>query len=150
ITPSIGISVFPLDSSRPDELLKNADMAMYLAKSEGRNNFQFFTPELNEQLRDRLALESDLHTALDKGEFILHYQPQFNLRTCQLTGMEALIRWQHPTRGMVPPSRFISIAEESGLIHALSRWVLEQACTQNAVWQAAGLPRRRIAVNISS
>ncbi len=150
ITPSIGISVFPLDSSRPDELVKNADMAMYLAKSEGRNNFQFFTAELNEQLRDRLALESDLHTALDKGEFILHYQPQFNLRTCQLTGMEALIRWQHPTRGMVPPSRFISIAEESGLIHALSRWVLEQACTQNAVWQAAGLPRRRIAVNISS
>ncbi len=150
ITPSIGISVFPLDSSRPDELVKNADMAMYLAKSEGRNNFQFFTAELNEQLRDRLALESDLHTALDKGEFVLHYQPQFNLRTRQLTGMEALIRWQHPTRGLVPPGRFISIAEESGLIHALSRWVLEQACTQNAVWQAAGLPRRRIAVNISS
>ena len=150
ISPSIGISVFPLDSNRPDELLRNADMAMYLAKSEGRNNFQFFTSALNDHLRDRLALETDLHAALGKDEFELYFQPQVNLRTRRLTGMEALIRWNHPTRGMVPPGMFISIAEECGLIHGISRWVLEQACSQNAAWQAAGLPRRRIAVNISS
>ena len=150
ISPSIGISVFPLDGKRPDELLRNADMAMYLAKSEGRNNFQFFTSALNDQLRDRLALESDLHAALAKREFVLHFQPQVNLRTRRLTGMEALIRWNHPTRGMVPPSTFIGIAEECGLIHEISRWVVEQACAQNAAWQAAGLPRRRMAVNISA
>ena len=150
VSPSIGISVFPLDSNRPDELLRNADMAMYLAKSEGRNNFQFFTSALNDHLRDRLALESDLHAALGNSEFVLYFQPQVNLRTRHLTGMEALIRWNHPTRGMVPPSMFIGIAEECGLIHGISRWVLEQACAQNAAWQAAGLPRRRIAVNISS
>jgi diguanylate cyclase (GGDEF)-like protein/PAS domain S-box-containing protein len=150
ISPSIGISVFPLDSNRPDELLRNADVAMYLAKNKGRNNFQFFTSALNAQIRDRLTLESDLHAAIEKGEFVLHFQPQVNLRTRRLTGMEALIRWNHPTRGMVPPSMFIGIAEEYGLIHGISRWVLEQACAQNAAWHAAGLPRRRIAVNISS
>jgi diguanylate cyclase (GGDEF)-like protein/PAS domain S-box-containing protein len=150
ISPSIGISVFPLDSNMPDELMKNADIAMYLAKNEGRNNFQFFTSALNLQIRDRLILESDLHAALEKGEFVLHYQPQVNLRTRRLTGMEALIRWRHPTRGMVPPRMFIGVAEECGLIHELSRWVLEQACAQNAAWQAAGLPRRRLSVNISS
>ena len=150
ISPSIGISVFPLDSTTPDELMKTADMAMYLAKNEGRNNFQFFTSALNIQIRDRLTLESELHDALEKGEFVLHFQPQFNLQTRRLTGMEALIRWQHPTRGMVPPGMFIGVAEECGLIHELSRWVLEQACAQNAAWQAAGLPRRRLAVNISS
>ena len=150
ISSSIGISVFPLDSNKPEELLRNADMAMYLAKNEGRNNFQFFTSALNVQIRDRLALESDLHAALEKCEFVLHFQPQVNLRTRRLTGMEALIRWQHPTRGLVPPSRFIGLAEECGLIYGISRWVLEQACAQNAAWQAAGLPRRRIAVNISA
>lgn len=150
ISPSIGVSVFPLDSTTPEELMKSADMAMYLAKKEGRNNFQFFTSALNLQIRDRLTLESDLHAALEKGEFELHFQPQVNLRTRHLTGMESLIRWRHPTRGMVPPGMFIDVAEECGLIHELSRWVLEQACAQNAAWQAAGLPRRRLAVNISS
>jgi diguanylate cyclase (GGDEF)-like protein/PAS domain S-box-containing protein len=150
MSPSIGISVFPGDSSGPDELLRNADMAMYLAKSKGRNNYQFFTPALNDQLRDRLALESDLHAALDNKEFELYFQPQLNLQTGRLTGMEALIRWRHPTRGILAPGEFIGIAEECGLIHGISRWVLEQACTQNAIWHAAGLPRCRIAVNISS
>ena len=150
ISPSIGISIFPLDSSQPDELLKNADMAMYQAKNQGRNNFQFFTSTLNDQLREQLALESDLHGALEKGEFELYFQPQVNLQTRRLTGMEALIRWNHPTRGMVPPSMFIGIAEECGLIHEITRWVLEQACAQNAAWQSAGLPRRRMAINISS
>ena len=130
--------------------MKNADMAMYLAKNQGRNNFQFFTSTLNDQLRDQLALESDLHAALEKGEFELYFQPQVNLQTRRLTGMEALIRWNHPTRGMVPPSMFIGIAEECGLIHEITRWVLEQACAQNAAWQAAGLPQHQIAVNISS
>lgn len=150
ISPSIGISVFPFDSNGPDELFKNADMAMYLAKKEGRNNFQFFTSALNTQIHDRLALESDLHKALQKGEFLLHFQPQVNLRTRHLTGMEALIRWQHPTRGQVSPSLLVGVAEECGLIHDLTHWVLEQACAQNAAWQAAGMPRRRVAVNIST
>ena len=112
------------------ELLKNADMAMYQAKNQGRNNFQFFTSTLNDQLREQLALESDLHGALEKGEFVLYFQPQVNLQTRRLTGMEALIRWNHPTRGMVPPSMFIGIAEECGLIHEITRWVLEQACAR--------------------
>ena len=150
MSPSIGISMFPADSRGPDELLRNADMAMYLAKSEGRNNFQFFTPKLNDQLRDRLALESDLHAALDSNEFVLYFQPQLNLQTGRLTGVEALIRWKHPTRGILAPGQFIGIAEECGLIHGITRWVLEQACAQNASWHAAGLPQCRIAVNISS
>lgn len=150
ITASIGISMFPLDSSTPAEVLKNADMAMYVAKKEGRNNFQFFTAALNAQIRDRLALEVDLHSALERNEFVLHYQPQFNLRTGRLTGLEALIRWRHPTRGLIPPGLFVGVAEECGLIQALSRWVLAEACAQNAAWQAAGLPCCRMAVNISS
>jgi diguanylate cyclase (GGDEF)-like protein/PAS domain S-box-containing protein len=150
ISPSIGISIFPSDSGQPEELLKNADMAMYLAKNEGRNNFQFFTSALNAELRDRLALESELHVALDARQFVLHFQPQFDLRTRRLTGMEALIRWQHPTRGLLPPSKFVPVAEECGFIHAMSRWVLEEACSQNASWHAAGFVQHRMAVNISS
>src|SRR5262249_34429637 len=114
ISPSIGISIYPLDSQRPEELLKNAHLAMDQPKNEGRNNFQFFTSALNAQIRDRMALESDLHAALERGEFVLHYQPQVNLRTRQLVGMEALIRWYHPTRGVVPPAMFIGVAEECG------------------------------------
>ena len=150
ISSSIGISVFPVDGNRPEELLKNADLAMYLAKDEGRNNFQFFTSSLNAQIRDRLALEADLRSAIANGKFVLYYQPQVNLRSLRLTGMEALIRWKHPTRGWVPPSLLIEVAEECGLIHELTRWVLEEACTQNAAWQAAGLPYCRVAVNVSS
>ncbi|HKD36164.1 MAG TPA: GGDEF domain-containing phosphodiesterase, partial [Pirellulales bacterium] len=150
MSPSIGISVYPRDSSGSDELLRNSDMAMYLAKSKGRNNFQFFTAALNDQLSDRLALETDLHTALDSNQFELYFQPQLSLQSGRLTGMEALIRWRHPKRGILGPGDFIGIAEECGLIHGISRWVLEHACTQNSTWQAAGLPRCRIAVNISS
>jgi diguanylate cyclase (GGDEF)-like protein/PAS domain S-box-containing protein len=150
VSASIGISMFPLDSSGPEEVLKNADMAMYLAKKEGRNNFQFFTAALNAQIRDRLALEADLHAALERGEFVLHYQPQFKLQPRRLTGIEALIRWRHPTRGLILPGMFVGVAEECGLIHGLSRWVLAEACAQNAAWQTAGLPCCRMAVNISS
>ena len=102
ISLSIGISVFPFDSKSSEELFKNADLAMYLAKKEGHNNFQFFTPALNAQIRDRLALETDLRTALAERQFELYYQPQVNLRTLRMTGMEALIRWQHPVRRMGP------------------------------------------------
>jgi EAL domain-containing protein (putative c-di-GMP-specific phosphodiesterase class I) len=123
---------------------------MYLAKREGRNNFQFFTAALNSQIRERLDVEADLHAALERNEFCLHFQPQVNLHSGRLIGMESLVRWQHPTRGLLPPSLFIDVAEESGMIHALSRWVLEEACRQNAAWQQQGLPRRRVAVNISS
>ena len=150
ISPSIGISIFPLDSDQPAELLKNADMAMYLAKNEGRNNFQFFTSALNADIRDRMTLESELRAALDADQFILHFQPQVDLRTRRLTGMEALIRWQHPTRGLLSPGKFIPVAEECGFIHSMSRWVLEEACSKNAAWHAAGLARRPISVNISS
>jgi diguanylate cyclase (GGDEF)-like protein len=150
ITPSIGVSVYPLDSTGPEELLKNADMAMYLAKKEGRNNFQYFTAALNAQLRDRLSLEVDLRAAIEQRQFTLYYQPQVDLGTRRLTGMEALIRWRHSTRGDVPPSLFVGVAEECGLIAGLSRWVLEEACAQNAAWLAAGLPPRRVAVNVSS
>ncbi len=149
-SPSIGISIFPLDSDNPEQLLKNADLAMYQAKREGRNNFQFFTAALNSEIRDRLALEADLHAVLENDEFVLYFQPQINLRSGRLVGMEALIRWQHPTRGMVAPDLFIGVAEECGLIHGLSHWVLEHACAQNAAWQEAGLPPLRVAVNVSS
>ncbi len=150
VTPSVGVSIFPLDSNGSDDLLRNADMAMYLAKKEGRNNYQFFTPALNDQIRDRLTVETDLHAALEQDQFELFYQPQVSLQTRRLTGIEALIRWRHPTRGMVSPAMFIGVAEESGLIHGITRWVLEQACAQNAAWQAAGLPRCPIAINVSS
>jgi len=150
ITSSIGVSIYPLDSGGSEELLTNADMAMYLAKKEGRNSFQFFTAALNAQLRDRLALEVDLRSALENREFLLYYQPQVDLYSRKIVGKEALLRWPHPTRGFVPPGLFVGVAEECGLIHGLSQWVLEEACSQNAAWQAAGLPGGRIAVNVSS
>lgn len=149
ISTSIGTSIYPLDSEVPEELLKNADLAMYLAKSQGRNNFQFYTAALNAQIHDRLALESDLHSALSNHEFLLYYQPQIQLQTRRITGVEALIRWQHPTRGLLLPATFIGLAEDCGLIHGLSRWVLEEACGQFVKWQAAGLDPPRIAVNMS-
>lgn len=150
ISSSIGVSVFPLDGKGPEDLLKNADVAMYMAKKEGRNNFQFFTTALSDQIRDRMALEADLHAALEGDQFVMYFQPQVCLQTRRLIGMEALIRWRHPTRGMVSPGMFIAVAEECGLIHEITHWALEQACAQNAVWHAAGWPRYRVAVNISS
>lgn len=149
-TASIGITVYPLDDARGDQLLRNADMAMYLAKSEGRNNFKFFTPSLNEELQARTGMISDLHLALDRGEFRLVYQPQLELRSGAIVGIEALIRWQHPLRGLVWPGDFIRVAEESGLIERMDEWVLHEACAQNRAWQRMGLPPRRIAVNVSA
>ena len=147
---SIGVAAYPADGESPDALVKHADIAMYRAKETGRNNFQFYTAAMNERLLERVRIESDLRNALDRNEFILHYQPQIDLRTGRTVGMEALIRWQHPVMGMVPPLRFISLAEETGLIVPIGQWVLRTACAQAAAWRDEGLAELRVAVNISA
>ncbi|BCS54622.1 EAL domain-containing protein [Geobacter sp. SVR] len=150
ITPSIGISVFPHDGETIEELMKNADLAMYHAKSKGRNNYQFFKQEMNSTVHERLLLENDLRAALERQEFLLHYQPQIDLATGRVIGMEALVRWQHPQRGLIAPGLFIPIAEETGLILPLGDFVLKTACRQLVAWQAQGLPPLRMAVNLSA
>ncbi|HYH19428.1 MAG TPA: EAL domain-containing protein [Azospirillum sp.] len=150
VSPSIGISLFPEDGEDVEHLIKNADAAMYQAKAAGRRALRFFTTSMDAQLNERLNLEANIRRALDLGEFRLHYQPQLHLESGQLVGLEALIRWAHPDLGMVPPGRFIPIAEESGQIASLSLWVLDEACRQASLWQADGLAARRIAVNISA
>jgi len=147
---SIGISIFPDDAEDSRELMKNADTAMYHAKEQGRNNFQFFSPEMNLRAVERHRLETELRLALEQEQFVLHYQPQADIRSGRLVGVEALIRWQHPQRGLVPPNSFIPVAEESGLIELIGRWALRTACEQIQRWQAAGLPIVKIAVNISA
>ncbi|HYJ18093.1 MAG TPA: EAL domain-containing protein, partial [Burkholderiales bacterium] len=149
-TCSMGISIFPNDADDGRELMKNADTAMYHAKEIGRNNFQFFSPEMNVRAVERHQLETALRRALENDEFVLHYQPQADLITGALVGMEALIRWQHPERGLVPPASFIPVAEESGLIELIGQWALRTACEQNRRWQLEGLPPLRVAVNISA
>lgn len=150
ITTSIGISLYPYDGEDADTLLKNADTALYRAKEQGRNNYQLYTPAMNARAFERLALENSLRKALERHEFLLHYQPQVDLRTEQITGMEALLRWQHPDLGVVYPAEFISLAEETGLIVPLGEWVLRSACAQNKQWQKAGLPKLAVAVNLSA
>ena len=150
ITCSIGISIYPDDAVDGSLLIKNADAAMYHAKESGRNNFQFFTPDMNAEASERLALESDLRRAVQHEEFLLHYQPQIDNRSGKIIGMEALIRWRHPDKGMVSPARFIPIAEYCGLINAMGEWVLKTACIQNRKWQDEGLLNVPVAVNISA
>ncbi|HWS14078.1 MAG TPA: EAL domain-containing protein [Rhodocyclaceae bacterium] len=150
ITPSIGISIYPDDGTDVEVLLKNADIAMYQAKNAGRNNYQFFSQDMNESTFEHLAFESSLRRALDASEFILHYQPQVDLASGRMTGAEALIRWRHPDLGMVSPAQFIPVAEETGLIVPISNWVLRQACTQCVAWQAATGRPTQISVNVSS
>lgn len=151
LTASIGISVYPEDGEDGQTLIRNADLAMYASKDNGRNTSQYFRAEMNERARERMALETALRRALDRGELLLHYQPQFDVTTRRLIGMEALVRWRDPATGeLVPPGRFIPVAEDTGLILPLGTWVLGEACRQNGAWQAAGLPRVPVAVNISA
>ena len=148
-TPSIGISLYPTDGADVDELMKNADTAMYHAKDLGRNNYQFFSTAMTEEAQDRMDMERDLSTALVDGQFELYYQPQIRTATGEVIGVEALVRWNHPTRGLVPPMKFIPISEESGLIEPLGSWVLNEACRQLAEWQGQGITGIRVAVNLS-
>jgi len=150
IDGSIGISVYPEDGADAETLIKNADTAMYHAKENGRNNFQFFKAEMNEKAVERQSLEGSLRRALERKEFLLHYQPKVNLETGEITGVEALIRWRQPDRGLVPPSQFVPIAEDCGLIIQIGRWVLREACRQARAWQRAGLPPVPITVNVSA
>jgi len=147
---SIGIVTYPGDGATAEVLLKNADTAMYRAKDCGRNNYQFFKAEMNRNVLERQNLEGDLRHALERREFLLHYQPKVNLQTGEITGVEALLRWRHPTRRLIRPSRFISIAEDSGLIVPIGKWVLAEGCRQAKAWQDAGLAPLRISINVST
>lgn len=150
MSASIGIALFPLDGATPEALLKNVDTAMYHAKEQGRSVYQFYAAAMNAKAFERLALENALRHALERNEFLLHYQPQVDLESGNVIGMEALIRWRHPELGMVPPLQFISIAEDTGMIGPIGEWVLRTACLQNKEWQRQGLPPVRMAVNLSA
>jgi diguanylate cyclase (GGDEF)-like protein len=150
VTLSMGVSLFPGDGSDSQTLLKAADVAMRRAKENGRNNYQFYLPSMNVHTLERLELESDLRRALERGEFLLHYQPKVEVASGLITGVEALLRWKHPLRGLVPPLDFIPLAEETGLIVPIGEWVLATACARNRAWQGRGLPRLAIAVNLSA
>jgi len=149
VTASIGIAMFPGHGEDATSLLRNADAAMYRAKEEGRNTFKVFEHVMNARLLERVALEEDLRHALKRGEFQVHYQPQVDIQTGAIVGVEALLRWQQPERGSVPPDEFISLAEETGLIIPIGEWVLYTACAQNKAWQDSGLGPMSMAVNLS-
>ena len=149
VTCSIGVAVYPQNGRNADVLLRNADSAMYKAKESGRNTFQFFTPELNRLVVERIGLEHRLRSALARRQFLLHYQPRVDLRSRRIVGAEALLRWRVPGRGLVSPARFISVAEDTGLIVPIGKWVLQAACQQNKAWQVEGLPPIVISVNVS-
>jgi len=150
VTCSVGIAVYPLQDTATDSLIEHADIAMYHAKKLGRNNYQFYTPAMNDEALERVKIESALRNALERNEFVLHYQPQVHLGSGEIVGMEALIRWRHPELGMVAPNRFIGVAEETGLIVPIGAWVMRTACAQNMAWQQAGLGNLRVAVNLSA
>ena len=150
VTLSVGISVFPADGNASQALLKAADLAVHRAKATGRNNYLFYLPAMNVHTLEKLELESDLAHALERGEFLLHYQPKVDTLTGSITGTEALLRWKHPRRGLIPPMDFISLAEETGLIIPIGEWVLATACARNKAWQDQGLPKLSIAVNLSA
>jgi diguanylate cyclase (GGDEF)-like protein/PAS domain S-box-containing protein len=149
VTASIGVSFFPNDGADLESLLQHAEAAMYRAKETGRNNYQFYRPEMNARTRERLLLENSLRQAVEKQQLILFYQPKIDLSSGQMTGVEALLRWRHPDLGMVSPVDFIPLAEETGLIVPIGEWVLRTACDQAKTWQRSGLPPFRVAVNIS-
>jgi predicted signal transduction protein with EAL and GGDEF domain len=149
INASLGISIYPHDGADAHTLLKNADTALQQAKEKGRNTLQFFASEMNTRAEERMLTEGQLRKALAKNEFVLHYQPQVDAATLKVIGIEALVRWQHPTRGLLFPANFISLAEETGLIIPLGEWVLRTACIQGRKWQDEGAPPWRIGVNLS-
>jgi diguanylate cyclase (GGDEF)-like protein len=149
VTPSIGVAMFPADGVEVDILLRNADLAMYFAKRKGPGMFAFFDASMNEAALHRFTLEGKLRGALERGEFTLHYQPQFDVRTGGISGMEALLRWTNDELGVVPPAEFIPVAEETGLILSIGEWVLRSACLQAKSWIDEGLPVARMAVNVS-
>jgi EAL domain-containing protein (putative c-di-GMP-specific phosphodiesterase class I) len=149
LTASIGIVTYPDDGTEAETLMKNADFAMYHAKDCGRNNYQFFKPDMNLRAVERQSLEADLRLALENREFELHYQPKVSLETGAIMGVEALIRWHHPRRGLVPTAQFIPVAEACGVIVPIGQWVLREACRQTRAWRDAGLPPIRIAINVS-
>lgn len=149
-TPSIGASLFPADGADPETLVKNADIAMYRVKEEGKNNFQFFTSEMNDLVSRKSKIAMSIRKGLELGEFTVHYQPQIDIKTEKIIGVEALVRWQHPEWGQISPAEFIPIAEENGMILSIGEFVLRTACLQNKAWQDAGLEPFRVAVNISA
>ena len=150
ISVSIGISIYPDDGQDAETLIKGADAAMYHAKENGRNNYKFFEQSMNARAVQRQFIESGLRHALERQEFVLHYQPKIHLQSGTMVGVEALIRWQHPQRGLLPPAQFVPVAEDCGLILPIGRWVLREACRQARAWQDAGLPPITIAVNTSA
>ena len=150
VTASVGISVYPDDAPDLETLTRNADTAMYQAKGKGKNAFEQFHPELDKRVQKRLSLETNLRKALERGELLLHYQPQVSLRDGKLVGLEALLRWKHPELGLISPADFIPVAEDSGLIVPIGRWVLRTACRQVAEWRDAGLGTIPVSVNLSA
>jgi diguanylate cyclase (GGDEF)-like protein/PAS domain S-box-containing protein len=150
VTCSIGLANYPNDGLDAETLLANADAAMYRAKEIGRDNFQFYRPDLNVKVHEKFLLQKDLRVAIARSELLLHYQPQVDLRTGRVFAVEALVRWRHPLHGMIPPIKFIPMAEETGLIVPVGEWVLREACRQNKAWQRSGLPPMAICVNVSA
>jgi predicted signal transduction protein with EAL and GGDEF domain len=150
VSASIGLALYPLDGEDGETLIKNAGAAMHFAKDQGRDNYQFYSRAMNATALEKLALESQLRKALERDEFLLYFQPKLDATSGAVAGVEALIRWKHPELGMVPPSQFIPVAEETGLIVPIGDWVLETACRQNHAWQKAGYPPVHVAVNIAS
>ncbi len=149
VTASVGVTLYPEDGSDPEALLKNADLAMYAAKAEGRNRYRYFLPRMNEVVRERRQLEEELFNAIERRQMVLHYQPLIDLTLGRLVGVEALVRWDHPQRGILPPAEFLRVVEEAGLIDRLSEWALREACGQVRDWQASGLGDLRLSVNVS-
>jgi diguanylate cyclase (GGDEF)-like protein/PAS domain S-box-containing protein len=150
VTGSIGVTTYPEDGQSAEFLIRNADLAMYQAKEKGRSNYQFFEKGMNVRAVERQSIEGDLGFALERDEFVMHYQPKIDLKTGEITGLEALVRWQHPERGLVGPLQFISVAEECGLMLPIGKWVLRESCRQAKAWQDVGLPIVEMAVNVSS
>lgn len=150
VSCSIGFTVYPQDGRDVDTLLRNADTAMYRAKELGRNNFQFYTSELNIRINERMTLEKSLRQALERDEFLLHYQPRIELRGGRVVGLEALIRWRHPERGLLPPLSFIPVAEQAGLIGQVGDWVVRAVCRQQSAWQQKGVQQMPVSINISA